>query len=206
MDDLLSARQPRVIANITLTIDGHTTGPGGPQDMGCIAPYGMSEEARDQLTRMTEATTAVMGRANFEGFGGYWPHVADALDADPRDRTFARWLNNVEKVVLSTTLGEPVPWTNSRVTQEPPETAIAALRASSAGDIRILSSQSVIRRLLDHDQIDVLEINLAPEITGGGASLFDPPTATPSRWHLLDVTPSTSGAALLRYQREGKNA
>lgn len=194
--------QPRVIANITLTIDGHTTGPDGPQDMGCIAPYGVSDEARDHLHRMTHATTAVMGRSNFEGFGGYWPHVANDPAADPRDQAFAHWFNDVDKVVLSTTMNEPLPWQNARLASESLERTFQQLRETSVGDIRVLSSASVIRQLLDCDQIDQLEITLAPEITSGGAALFTPATAVASRWRLLDATPSASGAVLLRYERK----
>ncbi len=102
-----------VIANITLTLDGHTTGPGGAYDMSCIAPYGVSDEARDTLTTMTTATTVLLGRKNYEGFGSWWPKVADDPGAEPRDRRFAQWLDTVDKVVFSTSPLQ-VPWQHSR--------------------------------------------------------------------------------------------
>ncbi|MFN8079058.1 MAG: dihydrofolate reductase family protein [Kineosporiaceae bacterium] len=97
----------QVIANIMLSLDGRTTGPGGPFDMGWIVPHAITDQARDSLLAMTSGTTALLGRVNYQGFGGYWPPVADDGGADPRDRRFASWLNEVEKVVFSTTRAGP---------------------------------------------------------------------------------------------------
>ena len=41
------------------------------------------------------ASTAVMGRTNYEGFHGYWPPVAADPQAAPRDRALASWLDEV---------------------------------------------------------------------------------------------------------------
>ncbi|GIJ42540.1 hypothetical protein Vwe01_58650 [Micromonospora andamanensis] len=49
------------------------------------------------------ATTALLGRKDYEGFGGFWPAVAQDENADLRDRTFAQWLDAVDKVVISST-------------------------------------------------------------------------------------------------------
>lgn len=83
----------RVIANIVLTLDGRTTGPAGEFDMSYIAPHGISNQMRDALVEMTYATTVLLGRKNYEGFGAYWPTIAHAADAGARDQRFARWLD-----------------------------------------------------------------------------------------------------------------
>ena len=95
----------KVVGNIALSIDGRINGRGGDNDMSWIVPHAVTETARDHLTKMTRtATTALMGRKNYEGFGQYWPAVANDDTAEPRDRAFAQWLNTVDKVVFSTTL------------------------------------------------------------------------------------------------------
>jgi hypothetical protein len=88
-----------VVANISLSLDGRVSGPGGEYDMGWIVPHAISNAARDHMIAVTSpATTALLGKKNYQGFGGYWPSVADNESADPRDRAFSRWLNAVEKV------------------------------------------------------------------------------------------------------------
>lgn len=188
-----------VIVSITTTLDGHTTGPGGRDDMSCIAPHGVSDQARHALEAMTSATVVLLGRHNYEGFGGYWPGVAADDDADPRDRAFARWLDNVDKVVFSTMLHH-LDWDNARLAEQGPVDTVAALRKTDGGDIRVLASQSIMRQLLDADEIDRLELTLAPELAGGGSRLFND-DVTPSRWSLVDTVPTDTGAVHLTYRR-----
>jgi hypothetical protein len=94
-----------VVGNISLSLDGRVTGPGGEYDMSWVAAHGVTDAARDHMVDVTSsATTALLGRKNYQGFAGYWPVVASDEQADPRDRAFAQWLNAVEKIVFSTTL------------------------------------------------------------------------------------------------------
>jgi hypothetical protein len=94
-----TAHGRRVSANMSLTLDGRYSGPGGADDMGTIIPYMSTEVSRDQLTRIHEsATTALLGRRNAEGFLGWWSPLADDESADPRDRGYAKWLVGAEKM------------------------------------------------------------------------------------------------------------
>ena len=189
-----------VTANISLSLDGRTNGAGGDYDMSWIVPHAITEGARDHMTRVTStATTALLGRKNFEGFGGYWPAVADDENAAPQDRAFSKWLNSVEKVVFSTTLTES-PWENSRIVNADPAAVLKQLREEPGGDIIVLASSSVIRALLAADELDRLSITLTPELVGGGARLFEDGIPATS-WKLTDSTPTESGALTLLYDR-----
>lgn len=193
-----------VIANVVVTLDGRTTGPAGAGDMSVIAPHGVSDEARNQLARMTSATTAVMGRKNSEGFAGWWPQVAAMTDADPRDRQFSEWLTAVEKVVFSRTVSA-TGWTDEHVTAEDPAAVVARLAAEDGGDIRVLSSVSVIRHLLAANLIDRLELTISPEIAGaGGELLFDPTTTGSSSWEVVSETRTGSGAVAVVLDRRSR--
>jgi dihydrofolate reductase len=162
-----------VAANLSLTIDGRYHGPDGPGDMGAIVPYAVTDVARDQMSRMREhATTAVLGRRNAEGFLGFWPSVAENDQADPRDRGYAKWLVDVEKVVLSSTLTE-APWARTRIVDAPTADVIRELKAGGSGDILVNSSVSVMKALLAADLLDRLYLVVCPEIAGGGPRLFD---------------------------------
>jgi dihydrofolate reductase len=190
-----------VVGNITLSLDGRVAGPGGDYDMGWIVPHAISDQSRAHMIRVTSsATTALLGRKNYEGFGGFWPAVADDPAAHPDDRAFSRWLNDVEKVVFSTTL-TGADWTNSRLATSDPAATVKELRQTDGGDIVVLASTSVIRNLLAADQLDRLSITLAPEIVGGGARLWDTVDAATS-WILSDSSPTDTGALCLLYDRK----
>ena len=162
-----------VRANISLTLDGRYHGPGGPADIGAIVPYMSSDVARGQLERIhTGATTAVLGRGSAEGFLGYWGVVADDPNADPRDRGYARWLVDTEKVVFSTTLAQ-APWPRTRLADGPTAEVVAGLASSGEGDILVNTSPSIIKPLLAADLVDRLYLMVTPEIAGAGARLFD---------------------------------
>ena len=190
-----------VVANISLSLDGRIHGTDGEHDMGWIVPHAISDASRDHMVRVTSpATTALLGRKNYEGFSQYWPAVADADEADPRDRAFSQWLNKVEKVVFSTTLTEAA-WQNTTLTSQSPAEVIADLRERPGGDIVVVSSSSVIRDLLNADAIDRLSITLCPETVGGGARLFDDDVLASGAWSLADHTVTASGALCLLYDR-----
>ena len=196
-----AAKTRTVIANISLSLDGRTTGPGGEYDMGWIVPHAISNKAREHMINVTSpATTVLLGRKNYEGFGSYWPSVADNEEADPRDRAFSKWLNAVEKIVFSSTLKEAT-WENARILNDDPATVVKDLQGQTGGDIIVLASSSVIKRLLEAEALDCLSITLCPEVSGGGARLFND-GLPPSSWTLRQSTVTESGALCLLYDRK----
>lgn len=199
----MTASNRTVVANITLSLDGRTNGPGGDADMGWVVPHAITDGARDGMTRMSSgATTALLGRKNYQGFAGFWPGVADDESADARDRAFSRWLNDVEKIVFSTTLDD-AEWPNgkdAKVAEGDPVSVVKGLREQAGGDVVVLASSSVIKALLEADEIDRLSVNLCPELVGGGARLFDDGLPTTS-WRLTDLTTSDSGAVWMFHDR-----
>ncbi|MER5295975.1 dihydrofolate reductase family protein [Streptomyces pharetrae] len=190
----------RVSANISLTLDGRYNGPGGPGDLGAIVPYAITEAARNHLARIHEgATTALLGRLNAEGFLGYWPTVAADENADPRDRAYAEWLMDTEKVVLSSTLTE-TPWERTRVVDAPAADVVTRLKATGRGDILVNSSASVIKPLLAADLLDRLYLMVCPEITGGGQRLLEDGLPA-SRWRLTHQETGELGEIAVVYDR-----
>ena len=203
----MTTRQPtteadgrRVVANLAITLDGAYHGAGGPADLAPIAPYAVGEAARDQMARfVSTATTVVLGRVAAQGFLGYWPSVIGAEGVDPRDEAYARWLVVTEKIVLSRTLSG-APGENSRLRDEAPETVIAELRSSGAGDILVNSSPTVLRQLLAADAIDRLELLVVPEVAGGGTRLFEPGLPA-TGWTLARHEVGARGELALTYDR-----
>lgn len=197
----MTTQRRTVVGNIALSLDGRISGAGGPHDMGWIVPHAVSDGARDHLTRVIRpATTALLGRNNYQGFAGFWPAVAKDETADRRDQAFGQWLDDVEKVVFSTTL-ETVEWRNARLAGGGPAEEVRGLRKQAGGDIVVLASTSVIRALLEADELDRLSITLCPELVGGGAHLFVDGLPA-SGWRLSpDPITTDSGALCLFYDR-----
>ena len=189
-----------VVANISLSLDGRTTGPGGDYDMSWIVPHAVTDSTRDNMIAVTSpATTVLLGRKNYQGFGSYWPSVADNESADPRDRAFSSWLNSVEKVVFSSTLKDAT-WENSRIVNADPVAVVRDLQKQTGGNIIVLASSSLIKRLLEADALDCLSITFCPEVTGGGARLFEDGLPA-SSWMLRQSKVTESGALCLLYDR-----
>jgi dihydrofolate reductase len=194
-----------VVTNMTLTLDGRYHGPQGPQDMSMVMPYVLSDTSRNHLTRLWEnATTAFLGRTNAEGFLAFWPPVADQAEADPRDRAFAAWLRDTEKVVLSRSLTEP-PWERTRLANAPTAEVVDQLKAEPGGDIVVLASASVIKALLAADRIDRFCLILTPEILGTGPRLLEDGLPA-SRWTLARQEVGAHGEMSLEYARVRSSA
>ena len=193
-----------VIGNITLSLDGRVTGAGGKYDMSWIVPHAITNVAREHMINVTQpATTVLLGKNNYLGFESYWPQVAEDESADPRDRTFSKWLNSVEKIVFSSTLKD-ASWENSRIVNGDPASVIKELQNQSGGDIIVLASSSLIRELLRADKLDQLSITLCPEVAGGGARLFEDGLPA-SSWSLRQSATTESGALCLLYDRSRKD-
>ena len=189
-----------VVANISLSMDGRTNGVGGDYDMSWIVPHAVTDSTRDNMIAVTSpATTVLLGRKNYQGFGSYWPSVVDNESADPRDRAFSSWLNSVEKVVFSSTLKDAT-WENSRIVNADPVAVVRDLQKQTGGNIIVLASSSLIKRLLEADALDCLSITFCPEVTGGGARLFEDGLPA-SSWTLRQSKVTESGALCLLYDR-----
>ncbi|WP_415949430.1 dihydrofolate reductase family protein [Streptomyces sp. KLOTTS4A1] len=196
----------KVTANISLTLDGRYHGAGGPGDLGPIVPYAVTEAAREHLTRIWEGkTTAVFGRGNALGFLGYWSAVAEDESADPRDRGYAKWLVNAEKVVFSNTLTE-APWDRTRIVNGSPADIIRDLKTEGAaegeeaGDILVNTAPSILKPLLAADLVDRLHLLICPEVTGGGERLFEDGLPA-TQWTLAHQETGERGELALIYDR-----
>ncbi len=189
-----------VVASFSVSLDGYVTGPGGAADMSWVAKHAVSDHAREMMTQFVNGgTTALLGRENYEGFRGYWPAVGRDENADPRDRAYGQWLDQVEKVVFSTTLTE-TDWTGARIVSGDPGEVVRELRGQDGGDIIIQNSLSLIQALLAADEVDRIAMVLCPELSGGGIPLFDKGFPSTS-WSLTNVTSTDTGALVLTYDR-----
>ena len=190
----------KVVLYVNASLDGHTAGPNGELDW--LVPWAGSQEARQFLDeQMRDMDTVLLGRKNYQGFGGFWPQVARDPNAPADIATYARWLDDVEKVVFSRTL-DRVEWQNARLATGSLEAEIAALKRRPGKDIVILSSTRLGQSLLAAGLVDEIRINVLPVVLGAGRRLF-PETQPRTKLRLAESRALPSGALAQRYACEG---
>ena len=186
-----------LIAQANVTMDGMTAGPDG--DLSWLIEHASSAQMSAYAEGIWRgASTALMGRTNYEGFAGYWPPVAANPETPPRERDLAIWLDTVEKVVFSRTL-EQATWQNSRVARDV-EAETRALKAAPGRDILVLNSASIIQALLRADLVDELRLNVLPAAVGGGLRLLAEGLPR-TDWQLVGALTLETGAVGLHYRR-----
>jgi dihydrofolate reductase len=194
----------RVVTNLAVSLDGRYAKSDNHLDMSWVMPYAVTDTARDHLTSLWEpATTALLGRVNAEGFLGFWPTVIDMEGADPRDVGFAKWLVDVDKVVLSSTLDATpgkAPWERTTIENRPTAEVVADLKASEGGDILVPSSPTVIKALLAADLVDRLAMTVFPVFLGGGPRLFEDGLPD-ARWAVNRQAAGPDGELVVVYDR-----
>jgi dihydrofolate reductase len=138
------------------------------------------------------ATTGALlfGRRTYEDFFAVWPHR--------KNNPFTEVLNNTRKYVASTTLKEPLPWSNSTLLKGDAAKAVAELKARPGKNIVVLGSGALLQSLMPHNLIDEYVLQIHPLVLGSGSHLFvDGPFAA---LRLIDTKTTTTGVVIATYQ------
>jgi dihydrofolate reductase len=141
---------------------------------------------------MAATDTVLLGRRLYEEWSAYWS--GKGADDDP----FADFINDVHKIVVSTTL-ESVGWRNATLVRGDAESAIARLKQGEGGNIAVNGSITLARSLLRSGLVDELRLLLFPVIVGSGRRLFEDLGEIPLR--LIEAKPLPTGVVSLTYRR-----
>jgi dihydrofolate reductase len=189
----------KIIAFVSVTLDGVMQAPGRPDEDrrgdfvhgGWAAPY--ADEVMGQVAGEGMASTGglLLGRRTYQDFYGYWPRQTD--------NPFTDVLNHTQKYVVSTTLTEPLPWSNSTLLTGDAPQAVAQLKEQPGTDIVILGSGALIQSLMRHNLIDAYTLLIHPLVLGSGRRLF-PNGGPPAALRLVDTKPTTTGVIIAAYQ------
>lgn len=190
----------RVMAWCTVSIDGYSSGPRGPEHDTWLYEHVMRPATGEYFEGIWRGcSTALMGRNNYVGFHAVWPGITEDPATDPRTRDLGRWLCSVEKGVVSTTLPEPeATWGNTRVFRDAGK-AVATLKAEPGRDILVLNSAKLIQSMLAAGLVDDLRLAVVPVLLGGGLRLL--PDGVSGAWDLASSTTLPDGALGVHYQR-----
>jgi len=145
----------------------------------------------------------LVGRVLYQGFAGYWPSY-DITDPSKSkgEIAFANWINEVPKLVFSTTL-EKAEWKNSRVVRVKKNAdiaeEIARLKAQPGNNLVLWGGVRIALTFAQLGLIDEYWLLIQPKVSGYGRPLL---TDIKDRinLNLLSVQPHhTVGAVAVRY-------
>jgi dihydrofolate reductase len=187
----------RVVVVNHLTLDGVMQAPGRPdEDTRDRFQYGGWARGEDpdigraMGARMAQAGPLLLGRRTYEDFYGFWPHQ--------KDNPFTEVLGNAQKYVASTTLEEPLPWSNSTLLEGDAAEAVASLKAQGK-DLVVLGSGDLLQSLMRRNLIDEYLLLIHPLVLGSGRRLF--PDGTPfAALQLVDSKTTATGVVLSTYR------
>lgn len=111
------------------------------------------------------------GRVTYELMKSYWPALLHDATASKHDREHAEWIENVEKIVFSTTLVAE-DWHNTRVIGSNVEEEVKKLKEGEGKDLVIFGSPTLARSLMALDLIDELQLTVSPVILGKGLTFM----------------------------------
>jgi dihydrofolate reductase len=150
-----------------ISLDGFAAGPNGELDW--ISYDEELEKAAEEI--VGTVGSPVYGRVTYGMMEGYWPTVLDDPDAQKHDLEHAQWLQDVEKIVFSTTL-DKVEWHNARLIKTNIEEEITKLKQQSGQDLVIFGSPGLARNLMPLGLIDAYRLTINPVILGRGMPVF----------------------------------
>jgi len=190
----------RIIVINHLTLDGVMQAPGRlDEDRRGGFQYGGWAQADNDAVMgqalgegMAQGGALLFGRRTYEDFAAFWPK-------QPEPNPFTAVLNNVQKYVVSRSLEEPLPWSNSTLLTGDAAEAVAALKERSEQDIAIMGSGELIQSLMPHNLIDEYLLMIHPLILGTGRRLFPGGTSFTSL-RLVKSVPTTTGVIIATYQ------
>jgi dihydrofolate reductase len=156
-------------------------------------PY-FNDEMEQAIGEGFAASDAMlMGRVNYEEWAAYWPQQ------DPEENPVAGTMNGRQKYVVSTTLEEPLQWSNSTLIKVNVAEEIEKLKNQPGKDIVISGSATLVRSLLDYGLLDELKLMVHPILVGGGKRLFDEEAET-KPLELVDSKIFSTGVLYLTYR------
>jgi dihydrofolate reductase len=192
----------KVVVFTSLTLDGVMQAPGRPDEDrrggfehgGWAQPYNDPVMASVAAEGMANTGPLLLGRRTYEDFFSFWPHQTD--------NPFTEVLDNTLKYVASTTLKEPLPWSNSALLEGDAAEAVARLKQEPGKDMVVLGSGELARSLLRRNLVDEYVLLIHPLVLGSGRRLFQDggPSAA---LRLLDAKTTTTGVMIATYQQEG---
>ena len=115
------------------------------------------------------------------------------------DSPFTAVLNSTQKYVASTTLTEPLPWSNSTLLKGDAGENVAGLKRQSDKDLLIMGSGALIKSLMERNLVDTFVLLIHPLELGTGRRLFAEGSPT-TALRLVTSKTTATGVVIATYQ------
>ncbi len=185
----------KVIVFTNLTLDGVMQAPGRPDEDrrggfehgGWAVPYAAMAEAGES---MSYTGALLLGRRTYEDFYAFWPNQTN--------NPYTEMLNNTQKYAASTTLKEPLSWSNSTLLKVDAAEAVARLKGEPGKDLVVMGSGELVQSLMRHNLVDEYVLLIHPLLLGSGRRLFADSGAF-AALRLVDTKTTTTGVVIATY-------
>ena len=186
----------KVVVLTNLTLDGVMQGPAGPDEDrrggfehgGWAAPYAAMEATGNTFA---SAGGLLFGRRTYENFYAFWPKQTNS--------PYTEFLNTIPKYVASTTLQEPLPWSNSTLLKDDAAQAVSGLKEQPGKDFLLMGSGELIQSLMRANLVDEYVLLIHPLVLGSGRRLF-PDGGAAAALQLVATSTTTNGVVIATYQ------
>jgi dihydrofolate reductase len=140
-------------SDLFISLDGFASGVDQPAYFGYHGP----DLAEWVLRNLAEPQVILMGRVTYEALA---PFSASGTDE------ISKRMTQIEKIVFSSRLKEPLAWKNSRLAKGPLGDEITALKHQPGDPLRSIGSISLVKSLLRLGLLNRLRLMIFPLILG----------------------------------------
>jgi dihydrofolate reductase len=163
----------KLVVTEFITLDGIIEDPGGSEGTpngGWSFRFPTPDGEQYKFDELMAADVQLMGRVTYDGFAAAWPSMEEAAGE------FGKRMNNMPKVVVSTTLTEAT-WNNTTIISGNVAGQVAKLKEQYDGDVLVPASATLVETLREHDLVDEYHLMVHPVVLGSGKRLFQPGAA-----------------------------
>lgn len=190
----------KIIVAEFITLDGVIQAPGGVDEDteggfahgGWTMPYWHDSIGEHFFQAVSQADTLLLGRKTWQIHGA-------AFEPMGNDDPFASVLNDMQKVVVSTTLKSASDWRNSSLIRSNVVEEVRKLKEQPGKNILTDGSSVLVHTLEENNLVDEYSLHVYPLVLGSGKRLF--PEGRRIELKLLESQALSTGVVFQRYER-----
>jgi dihydrofolate reductase len=141
------------------------------------------------ITQLKSADILVFGKTTYIGMADYWT-------TEPDEGETTKLMNEIQKVVCSTTL-QSTKWNNTKILTNA-VTEITKLKTEGNGDMFVFGSGNLSESLMKAGLFDEYRLCISPVLLGKGKCLFNR-GINYQKLKLIESTPLVTGGIILKY-------